>query len=115
VPLWERLWTAVAWGQPVALAFTAAAALVLPTYGDTLIWLWLALTFTLLLVAGLSRRFGAAAGSIRARQAVGGALLGLALFYLFVRPVDLSGLGVEAALLLGAALLLRRPATHRIA
>ena len=115
VPLWERLWTAVAWGQPVALALTAAASLALPAFGDALIWLWLALTLALLLAAGLSRRFGAAAGSIRARQAVGGTLLGVALFYLLMRPVDLSGLGVEAALLLAAALLLRRPATHRIA
>lgn len=56
VPLWERLWAAVIWGQPALLGLVALLALLAPEVGARwLLPLWLAGTMALLLVAGLLR------------------------------------------------------------
>jgi uncharacterized iron-regulated membrane protein len=38
VPGWERLWTAFVWGQPVAVAGSALAALLMPALEPVAVW-----------------------------------------------------------------------------
>lgn len=114
VPLWERLWAGIAWGQPLALAMVGITGLVAPAQDGILIWVWLATTACSLIIAGGAQGFDASNGAARYRHLVAASTLGLALVYLVTRQLGLPGMGVELALLAGAGLLFRHPASkHR--
>lgn len=107
-PRWERIWAAVAWGQPVALAATALASL-LPT-SDITLAVYLASvagTFTLAFVlpsAEIIARW--------LRQAGGLTLVALVATHAYIwlpRAMDPMAWGVNATLLLLAASLCIRP------
>lgn len=108
VPQWERLWAAVVWGQPLALAATALAAILVPGSGAMLVWLWLALTMVLLLVAGALRRWPALRGARWLRIALGAVLVLLALFHVASFGHDATALVVDVTLLGAGAWLLAR-------
>lgn len=106
-PGWERVWSATIWGQPVALAGAAAAAVMAPGVGETgLLGLWGAMTLGFL---------GAALGKVdslrlsRAGRIATAVLLGVAvLAQLLMRGGaggDAMGWAVNAGLLATAALL----------
>jgi len=111
VPLWERLWAGVTWGQPLALALTGITGLVAPAQGGFLVWVWLAVTAGSLVIAGAAKGFDASNGAARVRHLAAISILALALVYLVTRRPGLSGIAVELALLAGAGLLFRHPAT----
>ncbi len=104
VPQWERLWAAVAWGQPLALTLAALAGIALPAIGAALVWVWLAATAALLLVFGIMR-FDGAAGARMLRRLLGGAAVLLALVHALRLP-GAAGLAVDAVLLVAGAGLL---------
>lgn len=112
VPLWERLWTAVAWGQPFALALTAMTGLAAPERSGLLVGVWLTTTAAALVVAGVVKGIDARNGSVRARRGVAIAMFALALVYVATRQISLAGIGVELVLLALAGLMFRRPAGH---
>lgn len=112
VPRWERLWAAVAWGQPLALTLTALAATVLSAGGGTLVALWLTATVLLLLIAGVSRVEGPSVGRWL-RCACGLAAMALAMLHAATHPLGMTAATVDGMILLGggwlSAATLRRP------
>jgi len=107
VPQWERLWAAVAWGQPLALALAALVAIIVPA-GEAVLWVWLGATVVLLLGFG-ALRFPATAGARGMRLALAAALVVLGTFHLAASPTNPTGLGIDIMLLIvGAASLLAR-------
>lgn len=107
VPQWERLWAAVAWGQPLALALAALVATIVPA-GEAVLWVWLGATVVLLLGFG-ALRFPATAGARGMRLALAVALVVLGTFHLAASPTNPTGLGIDIMLLIvGAASLLAR-------
>jgi uncharacterized iron-regulated membrane protein len=100
-PQWERLWAAVAWGQPLSLALAAGAAILVPA-GTAVLWTWLCATVTLLLGFGVVR-FPAASGAKALRGALSAALVLLAVAHLAVFGVTMAGIGVTAVMLLAGA------------
>lgn len=106
VPQWERLWAAVAWGQPLALGLAALVAIVWPRVGGGVVWPWLAATLVLLVAAGFARIEGTV-GARWMRGALGGAAVSLAAIHVATRPLAGTGVVVDAVLLLGGAWLLR--------
>ncbi|PCG12909.1 PepSY-associated TM helix domain-containing protein [Sphingomonas adhaesiva] len=114
VPLWERLWAGITWGQPLALALVGIFGLFAPAQGSLLVWVWLGTTAGSIIIAGAARGFDASNGAVRVRHLVAASTLALALVYLVTRQIGLSGMAVELALLVGVGLLLRHPPTkHR--
>ncbi len=111
VPLWERLWAGIAWGQPLALALVGVTGLAAPAHDGLLIWIWMAATAGSLTIAGAAKGFDASNGAVRVRRLVAASTLALALVYVITRPIGLSGIAMELALLIGAGLLFRHPAT----
>ena len=107
VPQWERLWAAVAWGQPVALALTALAAIVLP--GSAVV-VWLGAT-TLLLLVFDAIRVEAMRGARLLRAALAVTLAVLAVVHVASRPMTMTGVTVDAlALISGTWLIVSRRA-----
>ena len=101
VPQWERLWAAVAWGQPLALVLAALAAIALPS-GATSLWTWLGATLALLI--GLRvLRLPAPVCARSLRLALGLALVALGACHLFVSPISHSGLCIDVVLLVAGA------------
>ncbi len=114
VPLWERLWAAITWGQPLALALVGITGLAAPAQDGVLVWVWLTTTAGSLVIASAARGSDVSNGVARVRHLVAISILALALVYLVTRQTGLSGIAVEVALLVGAGLLLRTRATkHR--
>lgn len=110
VPQWERLWAAVAWGQPLALALVGLLAIAVPVGGGALVWTWLGLTALLLAAAAVAPPV--------ARLLPVPFGLALALLGVLHAPIVGGGalaLGFDAALLAAGASLAwrRRPATGR--
>lgn len=105
VPLWERLWSAVAWGQPLALIIAALCTLAAGERAAA--WTWLAATIVLLVAAGAAR-WPATSLSRRLRRTFGGAAAVLALLDVILRPAASTGLIVDALLLGLGVWLLRR-------
>ncbi|WP_380787033.1 PepSY domain-containing protein [Sphingomonas sp. R86521] len=106
VPQWERLWAAVAWGQPLSLALVGALGLAIPTAGAALVWLWLAATIGLLAVAGVSRWIKGPVAARWLRRGLGGVLVLLALLHLVVAPFGGTGLAIDGVLLIAGGWLL---------
>ncbi len=106
VPQWERLWAAVAWGQPLALATAALAVVVVPKIGGGVLWLWLAVSVTSVATAGAWRQLDAGRGAKWLRSALAASLAGLALVHLSTSPIGGAGTVIDTAMLVGGALLL---------
>lgn len=107
-PRWERIWAAVAWGQPLALAAAALAALLLTK--STILPAYLAAVIAAFLLAfGLSS-YEAVARTLRLASAAGLVAVVLVHGYVWAGPAtDMMAWGVSATLLLAAlALSLRR-------
>lgn len=113
VPLWERLWIGIAWGQPLALALVGIIGLTAPTHDGLLIWVWMATTAGSLIIIGAAKGFDASSGAVRVRHLVAVSTLALAMSYLFTRQINMSGIAVELALLVGAGLMFQKPAKPR--
>ncbi|MEH3045588.1 PepSY-associated TM helix domain-containing protein [Sphingomonas adhaesiva] len=104
-PRWERLWAAVAWGQPLALLLAAATAVA--GAGRTAVAVWLVTTVLLLVGAGAARPPASRlAAGLRATS--GGAGVVLAMIHLTRVPWTSTGTIVDALLLSGGAWLLWR-------
>lgn len=103
-PGWERIWAAIAWGQPLALALTAAIALARPD--APLVKAWLGLTLGLVAVAGVLPLPGPSLGRAL-RQAMGAVLVTLGCAHAMLGPITT----VDAVVVIGgaAALLWGRP------
>ena len=102
VPQWERLWAAVAWGQPLAFALAALVAVVLPL-GAAVLWVWLGATVLLLLGFGAAR-IAAPAGARSLRVALAVTLLVLGAGHLLAASPTAAGLTIDMLLLIvGAA------------
>jgi uncharacterized iron-regulated membrane protein len=112
VPLWERLWSAVAWGQPLALMM--AALCTMASAGEAATWVWLAATVVLLVGAGVTS-WPAKRLSLRLRQILGAAAAMLALINFVLRPSASTGIVVNALLLGVSVWLLRRQHQGRAA
>lgn len=95
VPQWERLWAAIAWGQPLALALAALAALLVA--GATQ-WVWLGITIALIAIAGARRGVDALKGAQWLRLALGVTLLATTALHLARGALLPSGLIVDAVL-----------------
>lgn len=107
VPQWERLWAAVAWGQPLALTLAALAAIALPI-GAGLPWLWLAITAALLLALG-AMRIEATVGARVLALILGALLVTVGGYHLIAYSATATVVVIDAVLLvLGGSLLLRR-------
>lgn len=108
VPQWERLWAAVAWGQPLALVLAALAAIALPSTA-TALWTWLGATLALLLSFGMVRS-PAPVCARGLRLALALALIALGACHLLVSLTNPGSLSVDIVLLIvGAGLSL----THK--
>jgi uncharacterized iron-regulated membrane protein len=113
VPLWERLWAGITWGQPLALALVGITGLAAPTHDGLLIWVWMATTAGLLTLLGAAKGLDASNGVVLVRHLATVSILALALAQLFTRHINMSGIAVELALLVGAGLLFQKPAKPR--
>lgn len=97
-PGWERVWTAVLWGQPLALAAAAFVAILLPLAGmPVLIGVWGGLT--------LAALAGARWVSRETLSRLGRGLTGVLLVTTAVVHLALKGFGDPMALVVGATLL----------
>lgn len=103
VPHWERLWAAVAWGQPLALALAALVAVALPI-GGAVLWVWLALTVLLLVGCGILRVDAMQAGR-SLRRALGAVLIATACWHGVASPVTGPSLAIDLLLLASGAFL----------
>lgn len=120
-PHWERIWAAILWGQPAALALTAALAMVAPQIVERMATLvWLGFTIASVAVAGMLRMTDDARIRRVLRRATGALMLGTALIHGARHGVGGDGIAVDLALaLIGLGLLapalpaLRRPALGR--
>ncbi len=101
VPQWERLWAAVAWGQPLALALAALAAIVIPA-GGAVLWVWLGMTVALLLGFGIAQ-FPATSGGKALRHALGFALVVLSGCHLAGSTITATGVTIDAIMLMVVA------------
>jgi Uncharacterized iron-regulated membrane protein len=102
-PGWERVWTATVWGQPVALAGAALAALFTPLVAP-LIWTWGAVSVAALGAAAL---FPPAVLSRIGRAGTGALLIAIAAVHLFFMGTD-DGMALivdGAVILIGLSLL----------
>lgn len=104
MPQWERLWAAVAWGQPLALALAALATITLPI-GENVVWVWLAVTIVLLLGCGTIRLEGVRAGRLL-RRAMGATLIATACWHSATSPVSGLAMAIDALLLVSGATIL---------
>jgi uncharacterized iron-regulated membrane protein len=111
-PGWERLWAAISWGQPVAIAATAPVGLLLAdgASGGILTAIWASLT--LLLAIGASALVLTPAARIAgwARLATGGLIALAACIHLAIwlrMGSDAAVFATDAALLVVAFILLR--------
>lgn len=108
VPRWERIWAAVAWGQPLALAIAAVAALLLPERSILPVYLSIVIAAVLLALRSAS---GTAtirvlrSGTVAALFAV----IGVHSYTWAALTTDTMAWGVTAALALAAILLCLRP------
>ena len=100
VPMWERLWAAVAWGQPLIVALTALLALA--GGGAVLVWAWLAATVALLLVVGVVA-MPAPRLARQLRLALGAAAVATALLHAARLPLDATGAAIDLLLLAGGS------------
>jgi len=103
VPQWERLWAAVAWGQPLALAIAGLVAFITRAV-PAVLWTWLGATLALLLSFGVLR-VPASACARGLSLALAFALIALAGCHLLTRPVEPIGLSVNLVLVMTAAAL----------
>ncbi|MFV0624254.1 PepSY-associated TM helix domain-containing protein [Sphingomonas sp. ac-8] len=107
VPRWERLWVAVAWGQPLTLALAALVAIMLPI-ATAVLATWLGATVALLL-GFYTLRFPATAAARCLRLALAVALITLGTCHLATSRAAVAGLGIDIMLLIaGAGTLLTR-------
>jgi uncharacterized iron-regulated membrane protein len=114
VPRWERLWAAVAWGQPLSLALAALVAIFVPT-SAAMLWTWLGATVMLLLGFGVAS-FPAASGGKALRCALGLALVLLAACHLAGFMITTTGIIMNAVMLVaGAAGLLSKRRAQSLA
>jgi uncharacterized iron-regulated membrane protein len=100
VPQWERLWTAVAWGQPLIVALVALLALA--GGGAVLVWAWVAATIVLLVAAGISG-VPAMAAARALRLALGATMVLVALVHAIRFPPEVTGMVVDVVVLAGGA------------
>jgi uncharacterized iron-regulated membrane protein len=98
VPRWERLWSATVWGQPLALLLAALVAAIGATVPP--VWIWLAAAIVLLAGAGVST-LPAILLSQALRLAVALTAILLGLIHLIREPYELTGLAIDALLLVG--------------
>jgi len=100
VPLWERLWAGVAWGQPLALMLAAVTGIALRGAGAVL-WVWL--VASLLLVAGAAALRRVAGGTIGRWLRIGLAVgaVSLASLHLAMVSADAAAGLIDAILLAG--------------
>jgi uncharacterized iron-regulated membrane protein len=103
VPLWERLWTAVAWGQPLALALVALAMFAVPNTSGLVAWLWLGITIAMLAAASALKTVEARSGARWLRLGLGGTTVLLALIHLATAAYKAGPLAIDAALLASGA------------
>lgn len=101
VPQWERLWAAVAWGQPLALALAGLATMAIPADGAVL-WVWVGMTVALLLGFGIAQ-FPATMGGKALRHALGVALVVLSGCHLAASTITATGVTIDAIMLMAAA------------
>lgn len=111
MPQWERLWAAVAWGQPLALVLAALAVVALPGIGGSVVWLWLGLTVVLLFALGVLRQIEARAAGRWLRLAFGASLLLLVVTHLSTVTIDAVAVVIDAVLLAAGIWLLSRGRT----
>ncbi|WP_404710209.1 PepSY-associated TM helix domain-containing protein [Sphingomonas sp. MMS24-J13] len=116
-PGWERLWAAVSWGQPVAIAATATIALILPARvsASLLIPAWVALTLLLPIGAAAAVTTTAAALARWARVVTGLLLCTIVAVHgatWLQKARDPAGFVIDIVAL-GAAILLVRPRLFR--
>ena len=104
-PRWERLWSACVWGQPVALAGSAALAMLAPALGQgALVVAWGSIS-----LAAFALALGGVALGTGGRRATAALLVIAAVAHLLLRQGlsgDPMGWTVDALLVAGAALLL---------
>lgn len=103
-PGWERVWAAVIWGQPAAMALTALVAVAVPSaWAGSLLALWGALS---LLAIGAARFLAPVELSRWGRLTTGAALIAVSALHVVLRPDgDPMATMVNGALLLGGLLL----------
>lgn len=108
-PAWERAWAACIWGQPLAIAAAAAAAMLLPALGERgLLILWGAIGLAALAAAAAG--LGAAAIARIGRIGTAALMLVAALAHVVLRQGlggDMAGAWIDAALVIGALLIVR--------
>jgi uncharacterized iron-regulated membrane protein len=103
VPQWERLWAAVVWGQPLALAIAALVG-VTAQAGAAVLWTWVGVTLALLLNFG-ALRLPATACARGLSLALALALIALAACHLLTFPIEPIGLGVDVVLVIASVAL----------
>lgn len=112
-PHWERVWAAILWGQPAALALAAAFTIAMPALGDRFATpLWLAATIATITGAALWSSLTDAAIRLPLRRATGALLLATVLAHLARHGIwgDGAATGVDIVLVAtGLGLLVRRP------
>lgn len=103
-PGWERIWMAVIWGQPAAMAAAALVAIAMPSAsGAIILSVW---GVASLLALASAKAAGPAVISRWGRMLTGGAMIAVALLHLLTRPgSDPVALVVNLALIAGGALL----------
>jgi len=112
-PHWERLWASISWGQPVAIAATGLAGLLLSgqVRSETLTAIWAGLTILFAIGASALVSTPAAKIDTLARSAIAlllAAIIGLHLA-LDLRPTYDPGAYLVDAILGGAMIMLARP------
>ena len=118
-PAWERLWAAICWGQPVAMATTVALALL--AHGrmpdGTLVTVWAAVTLLSAIIASALASRSAADLARVGRCATGLLLLGAAGIHATISmrgATDLGGFAVDGAIVMIAIVLLRSICPRRL-
>jgi len=103
-PGWERVWTAMVWGQPLALAISAFVTIILPGGSAHLAFaIWAGATLACL---GFAALLQAASLSRAGRLATGLILLALASYHSLSEPSDPVAWTTDAVLAAIAAILL---------